>query len=477
MTKVRVRGIYSTALTKLLINHGFSVVQPSAVMQERFGLEENNEQPDISITDRQDRQGIQVLGKIKALEEFKSTLQSQLNDVVTRECAFSIGGIYKGLIIGSDSKTQSTWVNIGPAMGRILQERTLESKQLIVQVEGMRQGIKEPILTTKIKIPGKYVVLISECGVKVSRRIRDWRKRSRLYRLGQELAPPKWGILWRTASADQPFQVLKDEVTSLVRRVEDIMAKAERVEAPALLEEGTYFMDVEFPAISKERLDEIRMSVIPTIKGHHYFKACGGKISSVLEMAEKMLERGYSHDEVMDLFEQTIAAEYPKSGSVIRIEHVKLDGKVFHLGKALVEAYDRDESTIRLRRSILGMGLYDGLKVRKEAGDHAITEARAGELHLKTSYYSRDGHYKGTYININTPVELYPHGIRYIDLEVDICIWPDGKVQVIDEDKLREASIKGLINDKLMGLVEEEVHKLLSSPPTPARWTRPSSTE
>ncbi|MDH5664460.1 MAG: hypothetical protein OEY90_08340, partial [Candidatus Bathyarchaeota archaeon] len=105
-------------------------------------------------------------------------------------------------------------------------------------------------------------------------------------------------------------------------------------EAPATLLEESRHVDVEFPALSKEKLDEIRGSVTPTLEGHHYYKACGVNISSALDMAEKLLEKSGSREEVEKLLKQTIRAKYPIVGSLIEMEHVKLHGEAFNLGKA-----------------------------------------------------------------------------------------------------------------------------------------------
>jgi len=461
--KVKIRGIYSTALTKLLLDHGFDMVQPSATVRERFRLKENNESPDLEVYERYDQQGVQALGTAESVNAFNSVLQSCLDDVVIRKWRAATDGIYKGLVRSLDPETNSFLIDIGSAVGRIAQKEISDPdlKQIVVQVERRRIGAKEPVLTTEINIPGKYAILIPRNKVRVSQKIRKQQTRSRLYQLGKELTPPNWGILWRTASADQPPEVLKKEVASLARRGKAIMKKAEQVEAPATLWEGSHYVDVEFPALSKKKLDSVRGSVTPTVDGHHYYKACGGKVSSAVDMAERLLERGGRREEVESLFKQTIMAEYPALGSVISIEHVKLDGKVFHLGKALIEAFNHHESLIRFRRVFEKKGIYDGLKTEKEPGDYAVTEAKVGEWYFKTEYFSKDGRYKGTYINLNTPIELYPNGIRYVDLEVDICVWPNGRVEKLDEEKLKEAMAEEIITQKLVKTVEEKLREIM----------------
>ena len=332
MAKARVRGIYSTALTKLLLDHNFTIVKSSATINERFRLEELDEPPDLDIYDRSDLQGVQVCGKTESIATFKSILQSNLDDVVVRE--------------------------------------------------------------------------------------------------------------WSTAAPYLPAGVLRGKNINLVK-------------------EGESAIDVEFPALSKKKLDELRSAVAPTLDGHHYYKACGEMVSSALDMAEKMLEKVCSRVDVEHLFKQTIEANYPRVGSLIDIEHVKLDGQVFNLGKASIEAFNHNKSFIQLSRVFKTAGVYDGLKTRKAPDDYAVTEVKLGEWHFKTQYFSKNGRYKGAYINLNTPIELYPHGIRYVDLEVDVCVWPNGRVRVLDEKKLEDTATEGLITRKLVKNVKKKLRELV----------------
>lgn len=466
MAKAQVRGIYSTALTKLLLDNDFEIVQPSKKIKERFNLEENHGLPDLVVYDRRNWQGVYARGKAESIRIFCSILRSRLDDAVIRRWTFTIGGIHKGLVKQVDSTTSTVLVDIGPALGRISIEKMadLKSKQVVVQAKtGL--GSKKPLLTTNITIPGKYAVLTSQHLVKVSKRLLDFGERSRLLQLGEKLAPPNWGVIWRRTAANQTAEVLENEVSSLVEERKRVLKKAEQVEAPALLLEGSNLVNVEFPALSKAELDEIRRAVTPTMKKHHYYKACGGRVSVALEMAEKLQTKGHAYRDVEELFSQTVEKEYPTTGSLIEMEHVKLDGKVFHLGKALVQNFDYNGSTVsvRFRRDFMKKGVYDGLKIPKEPDDYAVTEANIGEWHFKTQYFSKDGQLKGTYVNLNTPVELYPYGIRYVDLEVDVCMWPSGKVEKLDEEKLERAIEEGLISEKLVKIVKKKLVEIIKS--------------
>ncbi|MEM2281725.1 MAG: DUF402 domain-containing protein, partial [Candidatus Bathyarchaeia archaeon] len=297
----------------------------------------------------------------------------------------------------------------------------------------------------------------------VSLKIRDIAKRAELYALGKQLAPEGWGIIWREPAAYKPKEVLENEVAALAEKAKLLAHKAQSAAAPSLLVEGLYFMSVEFPSVSKQKLDVLRASVTPTLDGHHFYKSCGGRVSAALEMAEKLLKKGQDRDAVKRLFEEQTASDFPDEGSTVDVEHVKLSGAVFHLGQAALETLSDGE--IRYCRIIRADGFYDGLGTPKEAGDKAVSQTKLGEWHITTNYYSKDGAWKGAYININTPVEVYPNALRYVDLEVDVCIRPDGEAKVLDVEKLEKALEKGWISKKLFETVKAEVEEILKTKP------------
>jgi len=56
---------------------------------------------------------------------------------------------------------------------------------------------------------------------------------------------------------------------------------------------------------------------------------------------------------------------------------------------------------------------------------------------------------------------LYPYAIRYVDLEVDVCVWPSGKAEKLDEEKLDEALEEGLVTKKLVEIVKEKAQEIM----------------
>ena len=201
LMKAKIRGIYSTAFTKMLLENGFEIVQPSLTIKNRFGLSDNSAPPDIKIKDRYDWQGVRVLGTSDAVNAFQSILYSAFEDVLTRKWRVNIDGIYNGKPIESDEDT--VYVDIGGDVIGSLPKHEFaiaEDKPLLVQVERKGIGAKQPILTTNLRIVGNYAILAQNSRVGVSLKICDLNKRAELYALGKALAPEGWGIIWRESS-------------------------------------------------------------------------------------------------------------------------------------------------------------------------------------------------------------------------------------------------------------------------------------
>ncbi|MEM1550807.1 MAG: DUF402 domain-containing protein [Candidatus Bathyarchaeia archaeon] len=349
--RAKVRGIYSTALTKILLDNGFKIVQPSETIKERFKLTampEENCQPDLEVSDRLDKQGINIVGRAAAANKFAFILSGLLDDAIVR-------------------------------------------RQI------------------SIFVPSQH-----------------------------------------------------EEESDIHRRLSEVSMES-LVDIEVFSPDMRVCIDVEFPAPSKRKLDEVRGMVVPTLSGHHYYKACGGKISYMLEMAENLLAKGCPVREVENLFKECIMREYPFRFSKVNIEHVKVDGRILHLGDARIVEFDESKQEIKLLRVFSTPGVYDGLKAPKEPGDRAVTTMKIGDWSFRTSYFSRGGEYKGTYININTPVELYPTKVRYVDLEADICMLPDGSIKKVDFENVDRFVESGFISEKLRRIIYEKAEEIMNS--------------
>lgn len=88
MTEVNVtiRGIYSTALTKLFTDSKFCIVQPSANICRRFNLQNPRYYPvGVKIKDKEDKQGVIIQGDAEQSELIIKAMKNYLPDMIMRK--------------------------------------------------------------------------------------------------------------------------------------------------------------------------------------------------------------------------------------------------------------------------------------------------------------------------------------------------------------------------------------------------------
>ena len=205
---------------------------------------------------------------------------------------------------------------------------------------------------------------------------------------------------------------------------------------------------VGFPNQAKLKLDELRSRVSYTVPYHHYCRAGGEGLSSMVSFAEDLVERGLVPAEEMSrMFREQVEGITPRLGTMIKIIHIKPNGKRLSLG--LGKVIWRGDGKARIQRRIMGFGVYDGLGVEKSPGDYAITEVTRFQPWMKTSYYSISGELKGRYYNISTPISLYPDHVHYFDLEIDVVVKPNLEAEIVDIELLEKALEEGRIREEV----------------------------
>jgi probable ribonuclease FAU-1 len=299
-TCIKIRGIYTTALTKLMLESGYRIVDPSSKIRELFGLEEADSSYEILIQDRADHQGVDLTGAPERMTQCLTFLQERLLDAT---------------------------------------------------------------LLTLVPV---------------------------------------------------------EEESGLVKA------------------------SLELPGLSKQVLDEIRLTATPTLSRHHRLRIIA---SGVLEQAEKTLLKHPERKEALegDIFRDEILLPLEKEG-LVRLEHIRPSGKAMRPREGVLVS--SDPGGFVFRRSF-AKGRYDGLDLPIQEGDYGLTETREGAWSVKHSYYTRDHELIGHYYNINTPVELYPYGARYLDLEVDVVHRAGEKPFMIDGEKLALVCRTGCISEEL----------------------------
>ncbi len=176
-----------------------------------------------------------------------------------------VGNIYKGVVQNVLPGMDAAFVNIGLErnaflyVGDILPEATEGEEapaslkradlrkrnisellkigqEILVQVIKAPRGTKGARVTTRLTLPGRYVVLMPDGShLGVSRKIEDRTERERLRQIGQKLHPPGFGLILRTEAEGKTEKEIKQDIDYLTELWETIRQRAQEVDPPALV--------------------------------------------------------------------------------------------------------------------------------------------------------------------------------------------------------------------------------------------------
>lgn len=446
----------------MLQNH-FDIVQPTPEVARRFGLPYRSEIPDVDIWDRSDLQGIVAIAYESILVRLTDVLRRRLGGVITRTPRVAKSSVYKGITLGRDERTGQTKVDLGTITGLLPDRGVQRGQQIMVQVRAHDYGRKAPVLSSSITIPGRSAVLLPEPVVRLSTKIKDQDARRDLIALGRKIQEhtDNWGILWRTSAEKLTEEELRNEVDDLLDTAQKVYTKYDETDAAGILFEGTSNADIEFPAEVKEALDKTRAKIKPTVTNHHFYKSAG--YAALVDLAELVIEERPEERRYMaSKLEKIVSRDMPRMDDPINVEHVKLDGRNIVLARGRVAEVTARGFVIRRqfrhtsRKLKLAQEYPENGSVARDEGDYALTYVVPGTFTLVTKYFSRNDELKGTYVNINTGVEVYPSNgtspsrIRYVDLEIDVVKAPIlDPPRIIDQHLLKRAVQRGFITDEM----------------------------
>ena len=119
---------------------------------------------------------------------------------------------------------------------RKIKELIRPGQELMVQVTKGPRGTKGARVTTRISLPGRYVVLMPEGNhLGVSRKIEDRKERDRLRLIGEKLIPDGFGLVLRTECEGRTMTELKADIQFLQQLWAQVIEAAKRQRAPAVV--------------------------------------------------------------------------------------------------------------------------------------------------------------------------------------------------------------------------------------------------
>lgn len=163
-----------------------------------------------------------------------------------------VGNIYKGVIKNVLPGMQAAFVDIGLEKNAFLyvqdvlvnietrqpniRDLVKEGQEIVVQIVKEPVGTKGARITTKITLPGRYLVLMPLVDyVGISRRIEDEVERERLKEIAEQLKPEKAGLIVRTVAEGALKEVFSQDLQILLKMWERIVLRIKNTSGPVLL--------------------------------------------------------------------------------------------------------------------------------------------------------------------------------------------------------------------------------------------------
>jgi len=445
--KVKVRGVHATAVTRLLLDEGHEVVEPSEVLCGRFGeLNTGEEEPsDVRVRSSEDGLGIYVLGEPDSVGTVTEALGIGEDSFVFE--ATPVGAVKDAVVEDTVGSGAFVGFEDGNRRGFLpysrVKDRIEEGDELKVTVKEEKQPWSDgsPVVAGGKRTESEDGLVTLVSGGSGARVVggdeRDARQLTRSVKtLGVE-PPSGCGVVYSSETVEAGMAEVAEAMKDASERIDEGYKNKARW--------------IYLGRDGRSEYDGVRAGVTTTVKGHHRLKATSEGASAGTDIAESVIgdevTAGCDREPIGDSV--PLGAVFrrfgPEEGDRLRIVHGKPDGNFPVLGRGEVVSRDTDEFVVE--RTISSSGTYDGLGTDREEGDTARTRFREGREYYPTVYESKNGDKKGTYVNVCTPVEVFPESLRYIDLYVDV-IEVEGETEVIDKDELSEEVERGVLREE-----------------------------
>ncbi len=435
MGAVRLCGIYTTALAKLLSENGIEASSSDAGLETGFA--------DTLVYDKEDENGVTVNGALS--DKIVEVMKKSLPDAIYHKT--ETGAIYCGLVKEIDRDGNKVVINIGcKKLGELPIQSYWglfkEGEKVLVQVKGeTRENI---LLSTQLRLFGDNLILIKKGFTKVSKHIKDPKERGRLLELSEDFKVDGWGILWKALAEDKEDKELEKDIKRLLKEEEEIRKSFGVSKGIKRLRDGLCIHFIDFGKESKEFLDKMRSKVKPTMAGHHTLKSMGYPFAA--ELGDSLSGK---KNVVKDVVLENISP-----GQHYRVVQNKITDRAICMRGRVLDT----NSKVEIRRNVRAVGTYKGLGIPKERGDYSVVSVKDGEMFVKETYFDADGKRKGALFSICTPVELSPTFARSIGLE--LCVVEQaGKRELLNLELMEEAvkcgSLSKGLKDKAMKIAKE----------------------
>ena len=422
------RGIYATAISKILLDNGFLLSDTSKKLRERLNINSNSEPPHVTVKQSDyDVNEIVVIGFPQEAKRVYEAIAKELPLAIRRVSLLNLHSSYL-VTLKEDCTTVINGINV-----RVKTNGCYEGK--VVPIEIVRAPIGGNALAEEgYKVIGFYAEVGGRKRPKVtfSKHITNKERRAVLMALAADIVAKGFSVHWRSSAKSAPLDVLREELERLVDKAYKIEIKIREGKQGQLCE-GEFLGLFHLTMEDKLKLDYKRNEVLPTMAYHHTLKSGGDKLSTAVELGDRMSPKCKCYlNSVLDFVREIV-----KDCKKIKIIHDrKWKDEVIEIGP-LKYVGNLGKFEVFMRR-VKEYGKYDGIGAIKEPSDVILTFVKLLRPTLFHAYLAENGYLKGIYHNINTSIEIGECFLRYLDLGVDVVKKENGTVEVIDTEELQQ---------------------------------------
>ncbi|MDD2678383.1 MAG: ribonuclease E/G [Candidatus Nanoarchaeia archaeon] len=453
MTGIKVRGIYSSAITRMLTKNKLEVSEPSDNIKNSFPKIKFLDKYDTTIHDFADKSGIVIKGE--QTEKIKKLLEKYDNAIFQIE---NSGDLYLGKIMKLDPDTKNIHVDLGLKKIGMLPLKDYwgfvkEGEKILVQLKNEQKD--HMVLSTKIHLFGEDMVLIQKGFTKISSSVNDKESIERLTRIAEENCMEGWGVLYKSSACDKKDAELSKQIKDLYKDYDKLKAEFEKGKEIKVLRKGMMTCYARFDKSLKEEMDKLRSEVKPTLKNHHSLKT--DSFSNIVDFSENLLKEKINEEKINKTMKNFVESKSAKEEDLYIINEHKVTGITnFSKGKIIEKSND----SLKIKKFLRNGSIIPGINMSSEKGDYLITALKENELYSKNELYSANDEKKAEYYLITTPIEIHSRKAEMVCLDLTISFANDKK-EIINEELIQNHANQGLISKKLAAESIKLAKKLL----------------
>jgi hypothetical protein len=196
---------------------------------------------------------------------------------------------------------------------------------------------------------------------------------------------------------------------------------------------------------------------LPTLLGHHKYKAHGDVYSTTVDALERELPaEALRNRAVLSVLSSINAMQQPIAPTLHIFQRIP-NGRLIDQGEAQRLADDIYAGWVDVQRPLRNKGSYPkGLNISQNPGDYATTRYHEGAWHYVSRFYAQDGTWLADYAGLTVPIAIFSDQIHLFDLQVAVIRLPQQEPEIVGMEALHRLREENMVTPALVDKVRAE---------------------